>query len=88
MYSPSERDHHHKHLVTAGRIEPERIQLFPVLKKVETPNPADWRQAYGSSLKKPEALLSAGIAPKSNWKHFVPNNQTTLQPDGVPCRKY
>ena len=40
------------------------------------------------SLKKPEVVLSAGIVSKANWKFFVPNDQSTLQPDGVPCRKY
>ena len=41
-----------------------------------------------TSHKKPYVVLSSGIVAKANWKFFVPNDQSTLQPDGVPCRTY
>ncbi|RXW15161.1 hypothetical protein EST38_g10695 [Candolleomyces aberdarensis] len=75
------------------QIAPEQIQLFPVLKKVKPATQAigdggKWIEVHSQTsilLKKPEALLSSGIVPKSNWKYFVPNDQVAFQPDGVPC---
>ncbi|KAJ2912781.1 hypothetical protein MD484_g7633, partial [Candolleomyces efflorescens] len=76
------------------QIAPDQIQLFPELKKVKFATQAigdggKWIEIHSQTSirhKKPYAVLSSGIVAKSNWKFFVPNDKTTFQADGVPCR--
>ncbi|KAJ2912773.1 hypothetical protein MD484_g7642, partial [Candolleomyces efflorescens] len=76
------------------QILPDQVQLFPVLKHVKPATQAigdggKWIEIHSQTSilhKKPYAVLTAGLVSKSNWKFFVPNDQSTLKPDGTPCR--